>query len=151
MEFHRGSRSLCRNLGAPFQASAAAPAERLIFDHHMAGIGWITLPNAVHTGIHACSAIKAVFLVDEDTIPRKGLPLFTNLLVETRSDHIEKPIKLGTLFHFLNKLRYFLNREVDGAGQVFLQVFIERAMLEVDLAFLIAAAAVKAEVKGQDL
>ena len=35
--------------------------------------------------------------------------------------------------------------------QVFLQVFVERAMLEVDLAFLIAAAAVKAEVKGQNL
>jgi hypothetical protein len=60
--------------------------------------------------------MEAVFFVNEDMVSREGLALFENLLVKTRSDHIEKPVKLRAVFHFLDKVRYLLNREIDGAG-----------------------------------
>jgi hypothetical protein len=95
--------------------------------------------------------MEAVFFIDKDMVSCEGLTLFVNLLVKTRPDHIQKPVKLRTSFHFLDEVRDLLNREIDGSGEILFKLIIKLAMLQVDLAFFITTSAVKAEVKGQEL
>jgi hypothetical protein len=94
--------------------------------------------------------MEAVLFVNHHTIPREGLALFSDLLIETRSDHVEEPVELRTIFHFLDKLCDLLNREINVVREIFFQVFEKLAMLKVDLTFLVAATAVETEVKRQD-
>ncbi len=60
--------------------------------------------------------MKTIFFINEDTVPWKGLALFVNLLIETRSDHIEKSVKIRAILYFLDKVCYLLNRKIDGSG-----------------------------------
>jgi hypothetical protein len=95
--------------------------------------------------------MEAFFFIDQDMVSCEGLTLFADFLVKTRPDYIQKPIKLRASFHFLDEVRDLLNREIDGSGEVLFKLIIKRAMLQIDLTFLIATTAVKAEVKGQEL
>ena len=61
-----------------------------------------------------------------DAVLRKGLALFANLLVKTGPDHVEETIKLRALLHFLDKVCHLMNRKIDVAGEILLQL-IERA------------------------
>jgi hypothetical protein len=129
MKFHGGGRDLFRQLWASFKAGPAASAERFISDHDVAGIFLVPLPHTVHAGINAGPAMEAMFFVNEDMVSRKGLPLFTNLLVEPCSDHIEEPVELWAIFNLLDEANHFLNREVDILGQIFFQIFVKLAMV----------------------
>ena len=128
MQFNRGGWSSVCNLGTSFQAGPTAAAERFISDHDATGILIIPLPDAVHASINAGPAMEAMFFVDQDTIPRKGLSLFTNLLVESCSNHIEEPAELRAIFHLLDEANHFLNREVDSLRQIFFEVIVKPAM-----------------------
>ena len=57
--------------------------------------------------------MKTILFVNKNSVLRESLPLFPNLLVEARSDHIQEPVKLGAFFYLLDKVRDFLNREID--------------------------------------
>jgi hypothetical protein len=150
MKFHGSGRQSIGYLRATFQASSAATTEDFIIDQDATRICLITFPHAIHAGIHTCPTMEAVLFVNHHTIPREGLALFSDLLIETRSDHVEEPVELRTIFHFLDKLCDLLNREINVVREIFFQVFEKLAMLKVDLTFLVAATAVETEVKRQD-
>ena len=129
MEFYGGGGESLGNLRTSLQTGSAAPAEGFVSDDHAAGIGLIPLPHAVHAGIDAGPAMEAVFFVDRDMVSWESLALFPDLLVKARPDHVEEPVKLRAAFHLLDKLGYLLNREIDGTGQIFLQVIEKLTML----------------------
>ena len=58
--------------------------------------------------------------VNEDTVFREGLALFTNLLVKSCSDHVEESLEVRAVFDVLDKLSDFLDREVNGTGEILL-------------------------------
>jgi hypothetical protein len=128
MEFHGGGGYAFGNLRTSLQAGAAASTERFVIDDHTTGIGFITFPHAIHTSIGARPTMQTILLVNEHAMFRKGLALLANLLIETRSDHIQESLKLRTVFHFLDELSHFLNGEVERPGEIFLQVIEKFAM-----------------------
>jgi hypothetical protein len=93
--------------------------------------------------------MEAVFLIHEDMISREGLTLFPDFLVKACPDHVQKPVKLRAPFHFLDEIRYLLDREGNGTGEMLLEFLVKLTMLQVDLAFFIAASAMEAEVEGE--
>ena len=151
MELDRSGGHSGRNLGTSFEAGTAAAAKGLIRNDHTAGIGFVALAHAVHAGIDAGSAIEADLRVNRDVVLRKGLALFPDLLVKSGADDVEKSVELGAGFDLLDEFRDLLHGELEGAGQMFLELIEQGAMLEADLALLIAAAAMETEVEGQDL
>jgi hypothetical protein len=150
MEFHSGCGDSFRDLRTTFKTGTAAPTERLISYHHTTWIIFITLTNTIDASIHAGPAVDAVLIVNGHMVPGESLPLFTNLLVESRSDHIEKPKELRAIFDLLNEAGYLLNREVDGPGEMGFKIIVKWAVFDVDLALFITAATVKTEVEGQN-
>ncbi len=148
MEFHGGGWKPLAIWGHRSIQAPQPAAERFIGNDHTTGIGFIPLPDAVHAGVDAGPAVDAVFLVDGDAVLRKGLALFLDLLVKPCPDHLEEPGKFGASFDFLDELGDLLDREIDVLGQIFLQVIEEAFVFQVDLAFLVAPAAVDAESRG---
>jgi hypothetical protein len=128
VEFHRSCGQSCRDLRASFQTGTTTTTESFILNHDKAGIGFISLANTIDTGIHASPAMDTVFLIDANTVSWKGIALFTDLLVETRSHDIQEPVKFRTILHLAYEVLHLLDREIPGIGQIFLHTFKKREM-----------------------
>jgi len=119
VEFHRSCREPGRDLGATFQTGTAPTAESFILDHDTAGIEFISLPDTINAGIHASSAMNTMFFIDANTVSWKGITLLADLLVETRSHDVQKPVEFRTVLHFTNEILHLLDREVLGIAKYF--------------------------------
>jgi hypothetical protein len=128
MQFHRRCRDSSCDLRTPLEAGPAPAAECLVGDLDVTGIALVTLPHTIHTGIHTGPTMKAILFIDENMIPGESLPLFADLLIEARSYDIQKTIKLRALFHLLDEIRHFLDREVDAAGQILFEIIVKLTM-----------------------
>jgi hypothetical protein len=139
------------DLRTPFQTGSAATAKRFVSHDDTAGVCVVPFPDAVHAGVDAGSAIETDFLIDRDSMFRKGLTLFKNLLVKPCSDHIQEPIELRAFLDVLHETSDLIEGKGNGRGKMFLQLVKELPVFQAGLALLFALAAVEAEIEGKDV